>query len=121
MGLLFSLYEISVARVFNCRDGIITSKLIIILIMFLSLSNFNSFNVFMIGSPDFAPRSVKSSNRQVKTGLPEGAEQLDLGTTVHHHFQACFFGQLRCAVIINANLAPKHRGADFNGLLSNLI
>ena len=38
------------------------SKLIMILIMFLSLSNLNSFNVFMIGSPDFAPRSVKSSN-----------------------------------------------------------
>jgi len=62
MVLPFSLYESSVARVFNCRDGIIASKLIMILIMFLSLSNFNSFNVFMIGSPDFALRFVKSSN-----------------------------------------------------------
>ena len=48
MGLPFLLYEISVARVFNCRDGIITSKLIMILITFLSLSNFNSFNGYVL-------------------------------------------------------------------------
>ena len=50
MGLPFSLYEISVARVFNYGNGIITSKLIMILIMFLSLS-VNSFNVLKIGLP----------------------------------------------------------------------
>ena len=54
---------------------------------------------------------------QIESWLPEGAEQLDLGTAIHHHLKPRFLGQLGGAVIIDADLTPQHLGPHGDGLL----